>query len=275
MNSNYKLISFFKKILGKHKRGFTLVELLVIIFVIVSLSTLVFVNYKTGSKMLNLQRASQKLAQDIRYAQEMSISGVECITCSSEPAGYGVFIDKSSDNKSYFIYADIDGNQYYQLLQDEIVENFDLEEGVIIHDISDSSSVVCINFSPPDPIVRIGYDPGVGSALEEAFVILALESDTAQTKKVNVNAVGLIEVVAASSSLPPSGECRSGIGGDYPPCDEITYGGYLNCFFPDTCTPCGCNCFMFQCRDPVGGPPLCSSFGEALCNTCGCTWVTS
>ena len=111
-----------------------------------------------------------------------------------------------------------------------------------------------------------------GGESNQTAIIIGLTNDETRTKSININTAGLIDVVKSNPSPPPSGECRGSVDpSGYVPCDEITYGGYLNCMFPDTCTPCGCRCFM-QCRDPIAGKIECSSLTEDLCNNCGCLW---
>lgn len=58
-------------------KGFTLVELLVVISVIGLILTVTIANYPAIRQQLALSRAAHKLAQDIRMAQEMAMSYVE------------------------------------------------------------------------------------------------------------------------------------------------------------------------------------------------------
>lgn len=175
--------------------GFTLVELLVSIFIIALLSAVIFANYRQSGQQFALQRSANKLAQDIRRAQEMTMSAKEF--GGSVPPGYGVILDKTWDVKKYRLYAD-EGSEFFNPA-DTIVETIDLERGVIIKKIEDidiplkTYDSVSINFKPPDPIVNIRYNVGP-PGLSETIITLSLETDQNKTKIISVNKAGLIEI---------------------------------------------------------------------------------
>lgn len=176
----------------KKDKGFTLVEILVTMSIMVILSAAVFSNYRAGGDQLALQRSANKLAQDIRRAQDMAMSAKICEVCSPQqiPPGYGVYL-KQNDNY-YIIYADnnpAQGNEKYNV-EDKIVETIYLEAKVYIKNVQPVS--LSINFKPPDPKVKIsGADV---SDANLAAITLSLESDSTQIKTVKVNKSGLIYV---------------------------------------------------------------------------------
>ena len=59
------------------KNGFSLVEILVVIFIVGLLSSIVFINYQEVRGQLALNRAAHQLLQDLRRAQEMSMSATD------------------------------------------------------------------------------------------------------------------------------------------------------------------------------------------------------
>lgn len=260
------------------EKGLMLLEVLTVVAIILVLTLVVMVNHREGQKKVILERGAHKLAQDIRAAQEMAISGKEFD--GKEPFGYGIFIKNTPPPQiKYILYADIipSDDEIYSNLQ-EIVESLEFEKGLFIKAIEIDDipgyNYTNIYFQAPDPIIKI-KENNQADDFNKVKITIALESDDTRTKTVTVNTVGLIEIAENSSpSPPPSGECRGSVEpAGYVPCDEIEYGGYLNCFFPDTCTPCGCECFMaIQCRDPIAGRISCSSLTEGLCNDCGCLW---
>lgn len=183
-----------------HKElSFTLVELLVSMFIIVLIAGVVFANYRQSGQQFALQRSANKLAQDIRRAQQMAMGAKECQECGGGvPPGYGVVLDKDWDTKKYRLYADTNGNNEFFNPNDPIVEPpyIELESGVIIKEISlppNTYSSVSINFRPPDPIMNIKYNVGPGGQ-SKTIITLALETDPNKTKNVEVNNAGLIEV---------------------------------------------------------------------------------
>lgn len=171
-----------KFVLRQSGAGFTLVELLVVIGVIVSVSGIVLGNWKAGDEELLLQRSAHQLAQDIRGASEMAMSARD-FQGAIPQGGYGIFFRQNNDTY-YIIYADTNGNERYNAA-DGVVQTADLPPGIYIKNISKNN--LSINFKPPNPTIRID-----GSS--EAAVTLALRSDPGKTRTIRVNLVGLIEV---------------------------------------------------------------------------------
>jgi len=170
------------------KRGFTLIELIVVTSIIILLSVIVFPNYRGIERQFALQRSAHKLAQDIRRAGEMAMSTKEFQ--GKVPAGYGIYLKQGE--KDYLLYADTNppgGNEKYDG-EDDKIETINLEKGVYIQNISPSS--LSINFKPPIPTIKIKKEGGQDSTT--AVITLSLESDSTKTKIIKVNSAGLIDV---------------------------------------------------------------------------------
>jgi len=262
----------------RFEKGFMLAEVLIVIAIILVFTSVIMVNHREGQKKVLLERAAHKLAQDIRVTEEMALSGRECLGCGKVPDSYGIYLEKDSDE--YAIYADMNGNELYDSPSaDRIIETISLERGVFIKAIDPIPAVdpapdnICINFIPPDPEITMKWE---GDQTTQIIITIALTADPTKTKTINVNVAGLINIVGSNSAPPPSGVCGGGDIFGNVPCDDEFFGNpILTCAFsvPDTCTPCGCWCSFFQCKDPgVGGPILCSDLDESLCNFCECTW---
>lgn len=180
----------FKKKLRNKNFGFTLTELLVVIFIISVLSSLSFVNYRSVKERLIIERAAQKLAQDIRRAQEMALAAKECplgTTCAGQvPRGYGIYLRENQT--SYILYADISSPYDRYGGGDATIEIISLENGIEISDIT-PFSMLSINFSPPDP--KISINSTLGQPTNDATTTLSLGSIQ---KMIHFNTAGLIEV---------------------------------------------------------------------------------
>lgn len=164
--------------------GFTLTELLVVIAIIILLTGIVFFNYRSGSRQLALQRSIHKLAQDIRKAQELSMSSKE-FQGEVPAGGYGIYFnldDPTLGSKNYILFADFNSN--YQYNEGELYKKIELEKSVQINFLSPSP--LTITFTPPDPTIRINQ-----SANSAATIILEAEGNT---RSINVNIAGLIDI---------------------------------------------------------------------------------
>lgn len=183
MRCNFVSQKFFKKT----DAGFTLIELLVVTAIITVLASVILLNYKNTGQQFALQRAANKLTQDIRRASEMAMSAKEL--GGKVPPGYGIYLE--AGNSYYILYADTQppsGNQFYTL-SDTIIETVQLESGVVIQNINTSNKKVGINFAPPNPQIKIKYQQG--NEINEVIITLA---GGGSTKTIRVNAVGLAEV---------------------------------------------------------------------------------
>jgi Tfp pilus assembly protein FimT len=159
---------------------------------IIAVLTLIAVpNYNTGGSQLALQRSANKLAQDIRQAEELAISAKEH-PAGTVPEGYGIYLVKNA--KNYILYADGTGSNDEEYdVGEGVGQPINFENGVYIKDISSANGIASINFRAPDPIINLDITP---TSPKSPFVTItiALESDPAKTKVIFANIAGLIYV---------------------------------------------------------------------------------
>ncbi|MBU4000257.1 type II secretion system GspH family protein [Patescibacteria group bacterium] len=141
-------------------RGYTLVELLIVVAIISIMSVVSFSNYGTSRKNVVLRQEAQKVILDLRQAQNMAMNTVK-FNGQIPSGGYGIRFDVLSSD-AYIIYADTDNSATYSGAG-EIFITRAIGSPVIISGISiginlgslNPASPVDINFVPPDPKVKI------------------------------------------------------------------------------------------------------------------------
>src|SRR3989344_808570 len=197
-NEKYKNCCMFYVPCSMKKRGFTIIELMIVISIVGALLGIVISNLPQVKLQFALSRVTYTFAQNVRRAQDLALSSVPYKDSSGQEqavSGYGVFVDLK-DDKKYLMYADKQpGNQKYGG-SDYIVETIDFssdEPGVIIKELRkvNSQNKASINFNPPNPDTAIENLNLGENAIE---VVFALASDLAITRTVSVSTSGLIEI---------------------------------------------------------------------------------
>ena len=186
-----------------NSRGITLIEIIVVIFIIVALLAILVADFPKIQRQFALSRATYKFAQDLRRAQDMALSGAEIKGVALSAQGYGIYINLGSSAKKYMLYADIDGDKRYTSETDDyIIQTIDLNndaKGVVIKTISNTNNDqhISINFNPPNPTISISPDLAIinGRKADRAGITFGLESDSdaSNIRNVFIYMSGLIE----------------------------------------------------------------------------------
>jgi len=188
-------------------RSFTLIEIVVVISIILILSVFTFPNFRDANAKFALDRAVYKLSQDLRSAEEISMSSQ-----TTDPAifgsaffpagGYGIYFQEASS--SYILFADCDGDGQYDATSHpskqscskatrdnpcaEEIKEISIESGIKIGTLSPKSdNSLAITFFPPDPTITIN-----NSLATTASISLVFKTRTEKT--VSINLSGLIEI---------------------------------------------------------------------------------
>ena len=220
----------FKFLLSAKKiqSGATLVELVVVVFIISIFSAILVANFPKAQKMFSLSRSAYDLAQNLRKTEDFGLSGVIDSSVamggrSAELRGYGIYIPPRPAVE-YYIYADIaqsadvegdykySGNVDYlfcsivlginETPSDCIVDVVDVkaeDPDLEIVSVTDNNCAtipgdagVSVNFNPPDPKITIKSDNDISySAININF---GLASERAASKSILVNSSGLVSV---------------------------------------------------------------------------------
>lgn len=170
--------------------GFTLIESMVMLTIMVILSVATIPFYQSAKKQLALQRSASIFAQDVRSTIEKAMSAQE--TGCSHPNyeyGYGVSL-KEGDKEEYILFSDCNGNGIYEPGNDEfITQRFEdvIEIKVLNHN---NLSIV---FTPPDPTVTI-KDSGNNDYSVAEITIGIIGEVGGITKTITINKAGLIDI---------------------------------------------------------------------------------
>jgi len=261
----------------KNKRGFTLVELLIVIAVIIILVAVMVPNLRRGEENTRLIRAAQQVIQDIRKAQNMSLSSTEVFDVCG--AGewrvcdyYGVYFDEQNLPTSYHIFGSV-GEDEATYNPGEEIETKELEQGIIVEDVSTGNKThltfippySSVNFVPSTDKVIITLKISGGSCPEDCIYIA-------------VNNNGWI----GAGGTPGELVCPDGAGSDDSACGIIDCDG-LNYYFTEgDPSPIGTNYCKYRdyddittnrcegigdCKDPNSDD--CTSYSDSTVATCG------
>ena len=186
------------------QKGLTLIEMLVVVSITVIFSAMVFGNYGTGKEGLAIERAGQKLQQDLRKTQEIAMSG----SLGTGVNAVGIYFDEATPT-TYIIYNNTNANYYYENGVDTIRETVNIESGVKICNTATNSGIIdyydgwpgyptsrSVSFSPPEPVTRIHDD----NTLRSLSIVLCVTNNNSKIRSVNINTTGRISVGTGSSS---------------------------------------------------------------------------
>ncbi|GEM_PF-2144681 len=157
--------------------GFTMVEIVIILGIIVMISAILLANFPGFSQAINLQRSSQQLALAFRKTQSMALAVREVdlgvggigglLPGHHTPSAYGVSIDYARGQSTYIVFADFNAGGgkagVYDPANDYIVETASLVgAGIFISSMvtdpsgaNQNQSVLNIAFSVPTANMNI------------------------------------------------------------------------------------------------------------------------
>lgn len=199
--------------MNKHMktRGFTLIEMVISISIILMITVLFIVNYHSTDKRSDLVMAAQNLVADLHLAQNNTLGLVKYNGDAGgvPPGGWGISFDTGSN--AYTLFADLDrppapGNPSPGYMKYDPSSEGNIRYGARVTPLPAQieimelrtgggllNSRVNVSFLPPDPQTNIyRVDTAATSTVLE---IKLRETQSNSTKTVRVNFLGLAEVV--------------------------------------------------------------------------------
>ncbi len=148
------------------KSGFSIIEILVVISIIVLIAAVLIFSYRGNEKNYVLNQAAQIFASNVRRAQNMALSGVKegCAT----PNGYGIYI---KDSSSYILYCCNDSGTTYSC------SHADIETFSFSGNLSISPTAKEVFFVPPDPTAYINGLAGSPNSQNFTLSIAGITKD--------------------------------------------------------------------------------------------------
>jgi prepilin-type N-terminal cleavage/methylation domain-containing protein len=173
------------------KLGFTFIELIVVIAVIAILTTISFPYYNSIKKNLALERSAAKLVQDIRRAQEMTISG-QSPSGVFPKGGYGIYLNKN--NTDYVLFKDSDEgktcNNNCNSSSPEKIETIALDSKIEVGNLDDNK--IHLIFLPPDPVVYLTNQSGSDLGVSVTTIRISIIGEPSKYKDIKINRAGLV-----------------------------------------------------------------------------------
>jgi len=172
------------------KNGFTLVEVLVAVFIIGVLTMMMLLNYRTGQDQASLTRSAAAFETDVRRTQNLAVASQEF--GGSIPCGYGIHY---LGVRTFALYAGGLGgsancqasNHNFQSGLDSVYQDMKIiEPGVVF-----KSAFPDIFFEPPDPTTYINNSRSAGVSIT---IELCLETDLNTCRNLIIDTAGRIVI---------------------------------------------------------------------------------
>lgn len=181
-------------------RAFSLIELIVAVGILATISTIVLANHTRFNGSVLLGSLAYDIGLSVREAQ---VFGVSVRQYDSEfQLGYGV---RFADSRSYSLFADVNQNRQYDDA-DSIIRSYSLQRGFVISefcgytaegmadcstDVSDPISHLSIVFLRPEPDAFMSSNE-VGAIYSRSTI--TVESPGGDTRTVEVASTGQISI---------------------------------------------------------------------------------
>ena len=198
----------------KNNQGFSLVEVLVSISIIVMIISTVLYNYGGFNDRLAISAGAQEIAIAVRQAQTYGLTVKEvAVGGGSFSSAYGVYFDYNSTPTNYYIFADTNNNHKYDVGSGcgsgstECIEKFTLRNGVTITSVCNETAcaptgalstvrMMDVTFLRPNPDATIYFTTAAGADVITNALTgkVVLTSNKGNTVTVTIESTGQVSV---------------------------------------------------------------------------------
>lgn len=162
---------------AKMKKGFTLIEILVIIGIMVILVALAIPSYRFFQKESDLNNSAEEIINTLRLAQNKTLA-------SEEASKYGVYFDAVSTPNQYTLFK---GENYAS-------RDSSFDE---IHKLSSFLEIYEISLAGGEP--EVVFDRISGTTSQFGSISIGLKDNPAKTKTIYVENSGRVDLTSSSS----------------------------------------------------------------------------
>lgn len=190
-------------------RGFTLVELLVVMGIVTIISTVILTRYSQFNNTILLSNLAYDMALSVRQAQVFGLSVREqTVGSGAFNTGYGIYFSKDSPT-SYLLFADVDNNRHYDESGDTVIEVFNVRRGYQIVQFcvyqADGTSLctpeaieaLSATFKRPDPDASVEATPDAENPSANqtySSAVIRVRSLQGEERSVTIASTGQISV---------------------------------------------------------------------------------
>lgn len=207
-------MNYFSKLKISAKRGFTLVELLVVMTIATIITTSLIIQQSKWNDQLAVNTQAYELALMIRQAQIYSLGVREYMAGTGDKfnIGYGIYIDQNNPGQ-YIFFVDKDGNLKYDSGEEINTETKTLTRGVTVnrfcgvkivgqYDVKcspDSGNMekVSVSFFRPEPKANVSFIKNNGGVTPNygAPATIYLRSTGGKESSIKIEANGQVSII--------------------------------------------------------------------------------
>lgn len=184
-------------------RGFTLIEVVVVIGVIAFMATITLINFPEFSERVGTEQEAGKLALALRKAQSYALAVREFQPDSDIFPPYGVNVSLGNPLQ-YVIFGDPNGTSRFEDFLNETIETIRVEKRVFVYSICGNSqslpqgscslsSADIVYVRPAPTIILTGVDSGISALYNDIKVVLR-NSDGSIERNVIIWSTGQISI---------------------------------------------------------------------------------